>query len=72
VPGNIAITRDPVETLETLFRREGFDPNRLDFLIHVPVTLEKLDALTLLSTYRHTAATFKTYSVLVNSETGGR
>jgi hypothetical protein len=72
VPGNIAITRDLVKTLEILFRREGFDPNRLDSLIHIPVTLENLDALTPLSTHRHTVATFKTYSVLVYSETGGR
>lgn len=38
------ITKNPVETLETLFRREGFDPNRFDFLVHVPLALEKLDA----------------------------
>ena len=38
------ITLNPVETLETLFRREGFDPARLDFLVHVPLTQEKLDA----------------------------
>lgn len=38
------ITQNPVETLEVLFRREGFDPNRFDFLVHVPLALEKLDA----------------------------
>lgn len=38
------ITRDPVDTLEALFRREGFDPARFDFLVHLPLALEKLDA----------------------------
>ncbi|WP_295388030.1 HAD family hydrolase [uncultured Thiodictyon sp.] len=38
------ITRDPVATLETLFRREGFDPARFHFLVHLPLALEKLDA----------------------------
>jgi phosphoglycolate phosphatase len=38
------ITRDPVETLEALFKREGFDPARFDFLVHLPLALEKLDA----------------------------
>lgn len=38
------ITRNPIDTLETLFRREGFDPARLDFLIHLPLAAEKLDA----------------------------
>jgi phosphoglycolate phosphatase len=38
------ITQDPVDTLEVLFRREGFDPARLDFLVHLPLSDEKLDA----------------------------
>ncbi len=38
------ITNDPIDTLETLFRREGFDPARLDFLVHLPLSDEKLDA----------------------------
>lgn len=36
------ITRDPVETLERLFRRHGCDPTRLDFLIHLPLRDGKL------------------------------
>lgn len=38
------ITRDPVGTLEALFRREGVDPARLDFFVHLPLSLDKLDA----------------------------
>ncbi|WP_295445799.1 HAD hydrolase-like protein [uncultured Thiodictyon sp.] len=38
------ITRDPVATLETLFRREGVDPSRFHFLVHLPLALDKLDA----------------------------
>jgi phosphoglycolate phosphatase len=38
------ITQNPVATLEALFQREGFDPARFDFLIHLPLALEKLDA----------------------------
>ena len=38
------ITRDPVDTLEALFKREGFDPARFDFLVHLPLALGKLDA----------------------------
>jgi phosphoglycolate phosphatase len=38
------ITRQPVETLERLFRRQGFDPDRFDFLVHLPLSEYKLDA----------------------------
>lgn len=38
------ITQNPVDTLEALFRREGFDPARLDFLVHLPLAEDKLDA----------------------------
>jgi phosphoglycolate phosphatase len=36
------ITREPVETIERLFRRLGFDPGRFDFLVHLPLRQEKL------------------------------
>jgi phosphoglycolate phosphatase len=38
------ITRDPVETLKRLFQRQGCDPDRLDFLIHLPLSEDKLPA----------------------------
>jgi phosphoglycolate phosphatase len=38
------ITEQPIETLEILFRREGFDPARLDFLVHLPLDQDKLVA----------------------------
>lgn len=38
------ITENPIDTLETLFRRAGFDPARLDFLVHLPLAQDKLDA----------------------------
>jgi len=38
------ITRDPVETLKRLFRRQGCDPARFDFLIHLPLREDKLPA----------------------------
>jgi len=36
------ITREPIETIERLFRRVGFDPERFDFLVHVPLRQDKL------------------------------
>jgi len=36
------ITREPIETIERLFRRVGFDPERFDFLVHLPLRHEKL------------------------------
>ncbi len=36
------ITRDPVATLQCLFLRQGFDPERFDFLIHLPLSEDKL------------------------------
>ena len=36
------ITREPLETIERLFRRVGFDPGRFDFLVHLPLRQEKL------------------------------
>ena len=36
------ITREPLETLERLFRRVGFDPERFDFLLHLPLGQDKL------------------------------
>lgn len=36
------ITREPLLTLEHLFRRQGFDPQRFDFLVHVPFRGDKL------------------------------
>lgn len=36
------ITRDPVETLKRLFRRQGCDPACFDFLIHLPQREDKL------------------------------
>lgn len=38
------ITEHPVETLEILYRREGFDPARLAFLVHLPLSADKRDA----------------------------
>jgi phosphoglycolate phosphatase len=38
------ITLDPVETLKRLFRRNGCDPDRLDFLTHLPLSNDKLPA----------------------------
>ena len=38
------ITREPLLTLERLFRRQGFDPRRFDFLVHLPLREEKLTA----------------------------
>lgn len=38
------ITESPVDTLECLYRREGFDPARLAFLVHLPLSENKLDA----------------------------
>ena len=37
------ITEDPLATLSALFRREGFEPERLDFMIHLPLGESKLD-----------------------------
>jgi phosphoglycolate phosphatase len=37
------ITNDPLVTLTTLFRREGFDPTRFDFMLHLPLGEQKLD-----------------------------
>ena len=37
------ITEHPVETLERLYRREGFDPARLAFLVHLPLSADKRD-----------------------------
>lgn len=36
------ITLDPVETLKRLFHRHGCDPERLDFLVHLPLSEDKL------------------------------
>jgi len=36
------ITREPLETIERLFRRVGFDSGRFDFLVHLPLREEKL------------------------------
>jgi len=36
------ITREPEETLAHLFRRHGCDPQRLDFLVHLPLRTSKL------------------------------
>ncbi len=38
------ITREPLLTLERLFRRQGFDPRRFDFLVHLPLREDKLTA----------------------------
>jgi phosphoglycolate phosphatase len=38
------ITQDPLETIERLFRRVGFDPERFDFLVHLPLGQDKLPA----------------------------
>ncbi len=38
------ITRDPMETLKRLFRRQGCDPARFDFLVHLPLRENKLPA----------------------------
>jgi len=38
------ITREPVLTLERLFIRQGFDPGRFDFIVHLPLSEEKLTA----------------------------
>jgi phosphoglycolate phosphatase len=38
------ITRNPEETLKHLFRRQGCDPGRFDFLVHVPLRADKLPA----------------------------
>lgn len=38
------ITREPLETLERLFRRVGIDPERFDFLVHLPLREDKLPA----------------------------
>lgn len=42
------ITRDPVETLSRLFRRQGCDPARFDFLVHLPLREDKLPAFRVL------------------------
>lgn len=36
------ITREPLETIQRLFRRVGFDPERFDFLVHLPLGQDKL------------------------------
>lgn len=36
------ITRDPLESIAQLFRRVGFDPERFDFLLHLPLGQDKL------------------------------
>ena len=46
------ITREPLETIERLFRRVGFDPGRFDFLVHLPLRQEKL------STFRELRARY--------------
>jgi phosphoglycolate phosphatase len=38
------ITREPVETLKQLFQRQGCDPARFDFLVHLPLREDKLPA----------------------------
>lgn len=38
------ITHDPLETIETLLRRLGIDPERFDFLVHLPLREDKLPA----------------------------
>ena len=38
------ITNDPLETLQTLFRREGIDVEALDFLVHIPLRNQKTEA----------------------------
>ena len=38
------ITREPLRTLERLFERQGFDPRRFDFLVHLPLSEDKLTA----------------------------
>jgi phosphoglycolate phosphatase len=38
------ITREPLLTLERLFRRQGFDPRRFDFFVHLPLREGKLTA----------------------------
>lgn len=38
------ITQDPLATIERLFRRVGFDPERFDFLVHLPLGQDKLPA----------------------------
>jgi phosphoglycolate phosphatase len=38
------ITLEPIATLERMFRRLGFDPARLDFLVHLPLREDKLAA----------------------------
>jgi phosphoglycolate phosphatase len=48
------ITQDPVATLECLYRREGFDPERLAFLVHLPLSENKCD------TFRRLRARFDT------------
>lgn len=36
------ITREPLVTLERLFQRVGLDPERFDFLVHLPLGQDKL------------------------------
>jgi phosphoglycolate phosphatase len=36
------ITREPLETIQRLLRRVGFDPERFDFLEHLPLGKDKL------------------------------
>ncbi|HYN79055.1 MAG TPA: HAD family hydrolase [Lamprocystis sp. (in: g-proteobacteria)] len=38
------ITREPLKTLTRLFERQGFDVQRFDFLIHLPLREDKLTA----------------------------
>lgn len=38
------ITREPLLTLERLFLRQGLDPRRFDFLVHLPLRDDKLTA----------------------------
>lgn len=42
------ITREPAQTLAHLFRRHGCDPQRFDFLVHLPLRESKLPAFRIL------------------------
>jgi phosphoglycolate phosphatase len=37
------ITNEPTETLRRLFRRNGIDPDGLDFLVHIPLSEDKTE-----------------------------
>jgi len=47
------ITHEPIATLTRLFDRHGLEPDLLDFLVHLPLGAEKLDA------FRHTREQFQ-------------